>query len=488
MGVDLTILTGMDRARTGLVLGVALLLLTLVLPAPGAMPAEAWRVAGVAMLMAAWWVTEAVPIPATALVPLVAFPVERIMAIGDAAKPYADPVIFLFMGGFLIAAAMQRCGLHTRIALTIIRIGGVSPTRLVGSFMGATAFLSMWVSNTATAAMMLPIALSVLALAREQGQKEGGADPNLTVALLLGLAYSASLGGLGTLIGTPPNALLAGLMSELYGVQVGFLQWMLTAVPLVIIAVPLTWFVLTRVVYPVQTTPIAGGRAAIDSLLRALGPPSRAEWLVGIITALTAIAWMSRPLLAGAVAGLSDSGIAMTGALLLFVASVFWPRNQRPLDWAAAQGLPWGVLVLFGGGLSLASAIQGSGLAVWIGEAMTGLGAWPVVVIVLVVITVIVFMTELTSNTATAAALLPVVAALAVAVGLEPLLLAVPTALASSCAFMMPVATPGNALVYGSGQVTMTQMMRAGIVMNVLLIVLLTLLTFLLVPLTMPIG
>ena len=478
----------MSRARAGLGIGVALLVLTLVLPVPGAMPADAWRTAGVAMLMAAWWVTEALPIPATALVPLVAFPLLAVAPMGEAAEPYADPVIFLFMGGFLMAAALQRCGLGTRMALTIIRVGGVSPTRLVGSFMAVTAFLSMWVSNTATAAMMLPIALSVLTLARERGSRSGGADPNLPVALLLGLAYSASIGGLGTLIGTPPNALLAGFMSEIYGVQIGFLEWMLTAVPLVVVAVPLTWVLLTRVVYPVQTAPIAGGHAAVESMLRALGRPSRAEWTVGIVTTLTGVAWVSRPLLERVVAGLSDSGIAMGAALLLFVVSAFWSRGTRPLDWDAAQGLPWGVLVLFGGGLSLAARIQGSGLAAWLGETMTGLGAWPVVVIVLVVITVIVFMTELTSNTATAAALLPVVAALAVAVGLEPLLLAVPTALAASCAFMMPVATPANALVYGSGQVTMAQMMRAGVVMNVLLIVLVTLLAFVLVPLALPLG
>ena len=478
----------MSRARAGLGIGIALLVCTLVLPAPGAMPADAWRTAGVAMLMAAWWVTEALPIPATALVPLVAFPLAAVAPIGEAAEPYADPVIFLFMGGFLIAAALQRCGLHTRMALTIIRVGGVSPARLVGSFMAATAFLSMWVSNTATAAMMLPIALSVLALARERGADSGGADPNLPTALLLGLAYAASLGGLGTLIGTPPNALLAGFMSEIYGVQIGFLEWMLTAGPLVAVAVPLTWVLLTRVVYPVGTAPIGGGRAAVDAMLRALGRPSRAEWTVGLITALTAAAWVSRPLLERVVAGLSDAGIAMGAALLLFVVSVFWPRSARPLDWEAAQRLPWGVLVLFGGGLSLAAGIQRSGLAVWIGEAMTGLEAWPVVVIVFVVIAVIVFMTELTSNTATAAALLPVVAALALAVGLEPLLLTVPTALAASCAFMMPVATPANALVYGSGQVTMGQMMRAGLPMNVLLIILVTLLTFVLVPLTLPVG
>ncbi len=474
----------MSRATTGLAVGAVLLVLTLAVPAPGGMSDEAWRTAGVAMLMAAWWVTEAVPIPATALVPLVAFPLAGIVPIGGAAAPYADPVIFLFLGGFLLAAALQRSRLHLRIALTIVHLGGVSPQRLVASFMVATAVLSMWVSNTATAAMMMPIALSVLTLAREQGAVSSSADPNLPVALLLGVAYAASLGGLGTLIGTPPNALLAGFMSEVYGVEVTFRDWMLAVLPLLVVALPATWLVLTRVVYPVHAAPLAGGAAAVSAMLRALGRPSRAEWTVGVVTALTAATWVTRPLLATVVPGLSDAGVAMCAGLVLFVVSVWWPPERRPLDWAAAQALPWGVLILFGGGLSLASAIQGSGLAAWIGAAMTGVGAWPAVAIVLVVVTIIVFMTELTSNTATAAALLPVVATLAVAIGQPPLLLAVPTALASSCAFMMPVATPANALVYGTGEVTMRQMMRAGLVMNIVLIALVTTLAFLVVPLT----
>jgi sodium-dependent dicarboxylate transporter 2/3/5 len=435
--------------------------------------------------MAVWWVTEALPIPATSLVPLVAFPLIGIAPIDKAAEPYAAPVIFLFMGGFLIAAALQRSGLHTRIALTIVRFGGMSPARLVGSFMVATAFLSMWVSNTATVAMMLPIALSVLTLAHEQGEKVGSFNRNLPIALLLGLAYSASIGGLGTLIGTPPNAFLAGFMSEIYSFRIGFLEWMLTAMPLVVVALPLTWVLLTRVIYPVGTSPIVGGQDAVERMLGALGLPSRNEWTIGIITILTAVAWISRPVLARVITGVSDAGIAIGAALVIFVVSGFQARDQRLLDWDAAQQIPWGILVLFGGGLSLGAGIQDSHLATWIGEAMTGVTGWPLVAIIALVVSVIVFMTELTSNTATTAALLPVVVALAVAVGVQPLLLAVPTALAASCAFMMPVATPPNALVYGSGQVTMSQMIRAGFIMNVLLIVLIPLLMFVLVPLTL---
>lgn len=475
------------RRRTGQLLGLVLLVATWIAPAPPAMSDAAWHTTGVALLMAAWWATEAIPIPATALLPLLLLPLLGIAPIDQAAAPYADPVIFLFMGGFLIAAALQRCGLHLRIALTIISVGGVSPTRLVGAFMVATAFLSMWVSNTATVAMMLPIAASVLTLAHERGTQASEGDANLPVALLLGLAYSASIGGIGTLIGTPPNALLAGFMSETYGVQIGFAEWMLVGVPLVLLGVPLAWFLLTRVIYPLRAEPIAGGAAAIAEMLRALGRPSRAEWTVGAITALTAALWIGRPLLAAVVTGVSDAGIAMLGALLLFLVPTHRGRHERALDWETAERLPWGVLVLFGGGLSLAGAIQQTGLAVWIGNAMIGVANWPAILVIVAVTAVIVFLTELTSNTATAAALLPVIAALAGAIGLTPLLLAAPTAMGASCAFMMPVATPPNAIVYGSGQVTIRQMMRAGLVLNLLFILLITAIALVLVPLALPV-
>jgi sodium-dependent dicarboxylate transporter 2/3/5 len=452
-------------------LGPVLFLVVLLLPPPAALSPEGWRVAAVAVLMATWWVTEAIPIPATALLPLVLFPLLEIVSIGAAAAPFANPVIYLFMGGFLIAAALQRCGLHRRIALSIVRFGGGSPARLVGSFMAATAFISMWVSNTATVAMLLPMALSVIELA-----EDGAGDAtrlHLAPAMLLGLAYAASIGGLGTLIGTPPNALLAGFMAETYDVSIGFLEWMLLGVPIVLVSLPLAWLLLTRVLHPMGSVRLAGGREVLLAQARALGRLSRAEWTVGIITAMTAAAWLTQPMLARLAPSISDAGIAIGGALLLFLVPIE-RSGARALDWDAAERLPWGVLVLFGGGLSLANAVQETGLAAWIGEAMAGIGAWPVILVVVAVTTVIVFLTELTSNTATAAAFLPVVSSLAVAIGASPLLLAVPTALGASCAFMMPVATPPNAIVFGSGRLTMPQMMRAGLWLNLLFIVLIT--------------
>jgi solute carrier family 13 (sodium-dependent dicarboxylate transporter), member 2/3/5 len=388
-------------------------------------------------------------------------------------------VIWLFLGGFLIAIGIERCGLHRRLALRILRTVGSTPAALVGGFMAGTAFLSMWISNTATVLMMLPMALSVLALVeRESGESP---DPNFAIALLLGLAYAANIGGLGTLIGTPPNALLAGFMGESLGVEIGFGEWMLLGVPLVAVALPLCWVLLVRVLHPVAGSPVAGADVLSRELSR-LGPMSRAEWTVGTITALTALGWVTRPLLERWIPGLNDTGIAIGGALLLFIVPVDLRRGEFPLDWRATEGVPWSVLLLFGGGLSLAAAIQATGLAAWIGEAMKGIGGWPLPLVVLAITAVVLFLTELTSNTATAATFLPVVAALAVGIGVDPLRLAAPAALAASCAFMMPVATPPNAIVYGSGRVTLPQMARAGLWLNLLFVVLIAAATLLLLP------
>lgn len=467
---------GRSRATTGAWLGPALFVGMLLLPAPEGLSLAGWRTAAVGVLMAAWWVSEAIPIPATALVPLVLFPALGISGIVETASPYANPVIFLFMGGFMIAAALESCGLHQRMALTIVSRVGTRPARLVAGFMAATAFLSMWVSNTATVVMMLPTALSVVHLAEGERPRHDHGEPEtvttpFALTLLLGIAYAANIGGLGTLIGTPPNALLAGFLEETYGLTLGFGQWMLLGVPLVLVALPLCWWLLTRVIYPIRLQELPGGREKILQGLRALGHPSRAEYTVGAITALTAFSWIFRPVLEGFVPGLSDAGIAIAGALLLFLFPID-RGGRRALSWEQAEHLPWGVLVLFGGGLSLANAIRGTGLADWLGEGMSTMGTWPFVLVALVVTTVVVFLTELTSNTATAAAFLPVVGSLAVGIGQDPRLLAIPTALAASCAFMMPVATPPNAIVYGSGKITIPQMIRAGLVLNLVMIIL----------------
>jgi sodium-dependent dicarboxylate transporter 2/3/5 len=316
---------------------------------------------------------------------------------------------------------------------------------------------------------MLPTALSIIALVEARNNDDGEPHPHFAVALLLGIAYAGNIGGVGTLIGTPPNALLAGFLAETYGIRIGFGEWMLVGVPLVLVALPLCWFVLTRVLHPVRDLVLPGSRTAIADAIAALGKPSRAEWTVGLITAGTAAAWVTRPVFERWVEGTSDAGIAIAGATLLFLVPVNADRSPA-LRWADAERLPWAVLVLFGGGLSLAAAIQESGLATWVGEGLSALNAAPLLLIVLMVTTLIVFLTELTSNTATAATFFPVVGALALGLGEDPRLLAIPTALAASCAFMMPVATPPNAIVFASKRITIPQMVRAGLVVNLLMI------------------
>jgi sodium-dependent dicarboxylate transporter 2/3/5 len=454
--------------RVGLFLGPALFLAMLALGPPEGLSPEGWRAGAVGVLMAVWWITEAIPIPATALVPLVLFPFLGVAPIAGAAAPYANPIIFLFLGGFIIAVALERCGLHRRLALAVLRAVGTKPANLVGGFMIATAFISMWVSNTATVVMLLPMAASVIELVEAGDPARRRGLGNFSIALLLGLAYAANIGGMGTLIGTPPNALLAGFMSETYNIDIDFVKWMAIGVPVVLIGLPITWLLLTRVLHPLGKDEIPNGREIFEREKRALGRPDRREYTVGIITTLTAAAWILQPLIERVVPGISDAGIAMTAALLMFLVPVDWKKGDFPLEWRHAEKVPWSVLLLFGGGLSLAAAIQQTGLAAWIGTSLEGVGTLPVLVVTAAITLVIIFLTELTSNAATAATFLPVVGALAVGIGHSPMLFAIPTVLAASCAFMLPVATPPNAIVFGTGRLSIPQMARAGLILNLL--------------------
>ena len=468
------------RARIGLIAGPMVFASMLLLSPAEGMPVTAWRTAAVGVLMAIWWITEAIPIPATALLPLVLFPLLGVATIAQTTSPYANPVIYLFLGGFLLAMALESCGLHRRLALSILTVVGTRPANLIWGFMAGTAFISMWVSNTATVVMMLPMATSVIALARGSAEGESEQGKAFEAALLLGVAYAASIGGLGTLIGTPPNALLAGFMDESYGIRIGFLEWMLLGVPLVAIALPFAWLLLTKMVFRLGTNPVAGGAALLERERAALGPMSRAEWIVGFITALTATAWMTRPLFERSIPAMTDTGIAIAGALLLFVVPLGWRPLRVALTWTQAERLPWSVLILFGGGLSLAAAIQQTGLADWIGAALGGLTGWHIFAVVIVVSSVVILLSELASNTATAAAFLPVAASLALGIGVDPMLLAIPAALAASCGFMLPVATPPNAIVYGTGKLTITQMANAGFWLDLFFLALIPVVVFLL--------
>lgn len=483
---------GMRRIQwAGFIGGALVFLLILLLPAPGDLSPMGWRAAAVAALMAVWWMTEAIPITATALIPLVFFPSLGILEMPDAAAPYANELIFLFMGGFFIAVAMERWGLHRRIALAIVDAVGTSPRRLVLGFMIATAFISMWISNTAAAAMMFPIGLALAEIFRptdQEGPYEFG------IALMLATAYAANIGGSATLIGTPPNAVMAGAANEMLGIEIGFLQWMTVGVPFVIVMLPISWFLLVHLLYPPGK--ISGDAESVLAEQReALGPASRGEKSVAIVFTLTALAWVFRApkeMAALTIPGIqtylpfvTDGTIAMAGAFALFLIPVDRKRGVFALDWPTARKIPWDVLVLFGGGLSLARAMDRSGLATWIGSGVSALEAVPAVVIIALVAILFVFLTEVTSNTATSTMAMPIMAGVAAGLGFAPLTLMAVAALSAAMAFMLPVATPPNAIVFGSGYLTIPQMVRSGIWMNIVAITLITIAASTLIPIVL---
>ena len=490
------------RSVVGTIAGLAVAALVY-LVMPGDLEHNARLTAAVAVLLGIWWMTECIPIPATALVPLIAFPVlGEDISVDDVGAEYGNNIIFLFMGGFLIAIAMQRWNLHRRIALLTVRAMGTRSTRVIAGFMIATGFLSMWVSNTATAVMMLPIGVSVLMLASELGGPAGGrgddeagpsredasGDPgsdeakqaairsNFGTALMLGIAYAASVGSLATIIGTPPNTLLAGYLEREHDIVLGFGRWMLVGLPLAVVMLVATWVLLTKVLFRPEMDEIPGGRKLFDDELHKLGPISAGERRVLAVFVAAAVSWVAVPLV-WEDPPVSDAGIALIAGLLLFLLPAGTERGVRLLTWEAALDLPWGVLLLFGGGLALSAQFSGSGLTGWIGEQAGALDGLPLIVLVIVAAGGILLLTELTSNTATAATFLPVAGGVALGLGVDPMLLAVPVALAATCAFMLPVATPPNAIAYGSGYVTIGQMIRGGIWLNLVGLVAITAVT-----------
>ncbi|MEJ8574832.1 DASS family sodium-coupled anion symporter [Microbaculum marinum] len=458
--------------RVGLLAGPALAVAMGAAGSPPDLDPAAWNAAAVAILMAVWWMTEAVPLPVTALLPLVLFPLLGVTSIEETAASYANPLIFLFLGGFIIARAMARWQLHRRLAWQVLRVGGSGPTAVVAGVMAVTAFLSMWVSNTATAMVMLPIGQSLAASFAERPDVSRAQDTAFSSALLLGIAYAATIGGMGTLIGTPPNALFAGFLHESYGIEIGFADWMLIGIPIVAVLLPLAWMILTRIAF--QVPRLAGhSQESLAGPADPPGPMSREERMVAAIMVLVAACWLLRPVIEAVVPGLpvSDAGIAIAGAILMFALPVRLARPGFLLDWSDMKELRWDVLILFGGGLALAAAISGTGLSTWIGALVVDLEALPTWLMILLVMAIVVYLGELASNTAMAAVFLPVAGAAAVAMGDSPLMLALPVALAASLGFMLPVATPPNAIVFGSGSVGMPQMLRAGAILDVVAII-----------------
>ncbi len=441
--------------------------------------------AAVAVLMAVWWATEAIPVPVTAFLPLVLFPLLNIQGFRDTAAPYAHPIVYLFLGGFIMAAAVERCGLHRRIALAIFDWVGTGARGLVGGFMLAAAVISMWMSNTSTTLMLLPIAMSVVTLINETVPSLSETEQrNFNTVVLLGLAYGATIGGMSTLVGTPPNAFMAGFMADTYNVEIDFARWMLVGIPVSVVMLPLAWLLLTRVLFPVDFRTSDETRRHLQRLRVDVGTMSVAEQRTAFVFLLLVVGWVFRQQIVQ-IPGLSmvtDSGIVMLMAVLLFVVPAGGGTKGALMAWPDMAKLPWGVLILFGGGLSLASAVSGSGLALWLGQQLAGLGEIHIIVLVLAATALVIFLTELTSNLATTATFLPVIAAIAVETGQDPLVFVIPVSLAASCAFMLPVATPPNAIVFSSGHLSIPRMVKAGFWLNVTGVILLSIVALTLAP------
>lgn len=488
----------------GMIAGPLLAVLAwLLLPHAGAEGAAGLSDAGrataaVVILMAVWWITEAIPLEATSLLPIVLFPLLGVSTVKAAAAPYASDVIFLFMGGLMLGLAMERWGLHRRIAMVVLGLVGTRPAMLVAGVLGATALMSMWVSNTAAAVMMLPIVLSIIGVV-DGGTSDGMSGPGVTrapsrsafaTASVLAIAYGASIGGVGTLIGTPPNAILAGNAAK-WGLEpLSFTRWMWVGVPVVGLMLPVAWVVLTRIAQRVSMRPIPALRDAIARERAGLGRMSRGEWTVFGVFIGAVLCWVFREPMGRAGLGIvstvfgrfSDAGVAIAAAVLLFLLPVHAGQRVFALDWSTAVRLPWGVLLLFGGGLSLAEAMTSTGVDLYVGSLFAHLGGMPPLLIVLIVAASILMLTEVASNTAIATTFLPIIHAAAGPMGLEPYALLIPTAMAASLAFMLPMGTPPNALVFASGQVSIRRMASTGLLMNTAAVIVITAVSYFLGP------
>ena len=467
----------------GLIAGPVLFaILTLWNPSSSLSP-EAWKVIAVAAWMVVWWITEAAPIAVTALLPIVLFPLTGIFTIDEATAPYANKIIFLFMGGFMLGLAMERHNLHKRIALNLIKLTGTNPNGIILGFMLTTAFISMWISNTATTVMMLPIGLSIINLlgideASEKGKKR------FALSLMLAIAYGANIGGTATIIGTPPNVAWVGFMSDMLGTEVTFAKYLTVGIPISLIMLTITYLLITRVLYPSGIAQLSDSAQIIDDQLLALGKITKAEKRVAVIFVSTAIAWILRGSLNNWFDTnlLNDSIIAMTGGILMFITPLEIKKTRFLLEWEYTSRLPWGILLLFGGGLTLAKAMEKSDIVQIVGETIAGNGSISPILLIAGLTAFMLFMTELMSNVALTVIFVPVVIGISVSLNINPMYLTMPVTLAASYAFMMPISTPPNAIVFSSGMVRIKDMMRAGILLNLIAIILLVILSQTLIP------
>ncbi|AEM69587.1 anion transporter [Allomuricauda ruestringensis DSM 13258] len=450
---------------------------------PADMSESAFSMLGITLWMAIWWVTEAIPIGVTALLPIILFPLTGAVDLSSTTASYGHRYIFLYMGGFMLAIAIEKWNLHKRIALHVIRIIGTNVSKIILGFMVATAFLSMWISNTATSVMMLPIAMSIVTQLKDNPATREDENLIFGKALMLGIAYSASIGGVATLIGTPPNLVFAGYVEEVYGIEITFWQWAKWGLPIAIPLLVIAWIYLTRFAFTFKQKEFPGGRKEINQLIEQLGPMKKEEKIILGIFIFTAFAWISRSfVLQPLLPAIDDTIIAMCAGILLF--TIKSDNKKEPLiNWEDAVKLPWGIILLFGGGMALASGFETTGLAAWLGNQMSLLQGLALIVLIVVIVASVNFITEVTSNLATTAMLLPILAPIAVGLNINPYILMVATTVAASCAFMLPVATPPNAVVFGSGYLKISDMAKSGIWMNLISIVFLSLMVYYLLPL-----
>lgn len=470
--------------QLGLFLGPIVFLLILYALDIKDLSPEGQAMLALAAWMAIWWISEAIPIAGTAFLPLLVMPLLEILPIADVSANYMHPTVLLYMGGFLLATGIEKWSLHRRIALNIINLLGTDLRKIVLGFILATGILSMWISNSATSLMMLPIGIAVVGQFRLQlGDGNGHLSDRLGKNIMLGIAYSASIGGLATLIGTPTNAIMAAVISDLYGYTIGFNEWLLFGLPLVAILLFVCWYYLVSTANPLPLRfDLQDGKNIIDTQLKALGKISYEEKNVMIVFGLVCLGWISRSfLLVKIFPAINDTIIVLAGVVLLFILPSK-DQKDRILDWKTAEKIPWGILILFGGGLALAEGFQSTGLAEWIGQKFTLLEGISFFFLLLIIIAAVNFLTEITSNVATASMLLPILASVALKLDLHPFGLMVGATLAASCAFMLPIATPPNAVVFGSGYLRMADMVRSGFWLNVISIFLVALMVYFVLP------
>lgn len=462
----------------GLILGPVLFLLVQLFAPADALSPEAWKVIGIAVWMITWWITEAAPIPVTAMLPMILFPLSGIFTITEATAPYAHPIIFLFMGGFMLGLAMEEHNLHKRIALSLIKLTGTNPNGIILGFMITTAFISMWISNTATTVMMLPIALSITSLLGT-GESDDKGTRRFALSLMIGIAYAANIGGTATIIGTPPNVAWVGFMSDLAGVEIEFGKYLIVGLPICLIMLFIAYFLLTRLLYPSKINQLSGSAKVIDDQLKELGPLSRAEKLVTAIFVLTALSWILRSNINHWIGTnlLNDTVIAIAGGTLMFITPLRLKEGVFLMKWEATQRLPWGILLLFGGGMSLARAMESANIVQDVGDAIAGSGGANPLLLIIGLTAFMLFMTEVMSNIALTVIFIPVVLGIANSMGMNPIYLSLPVTLAASYAFMMPISTPPNAIVFSSGMIRMKDMIRSGFLLNIIAILLLALLS-----------